>query len=104
MAYYALLYETGDDFVARRAPFREEHLKLAQAAHQRSELLLAGALGDPVERALLIFRCESPDPARTFAENDPYVRSGAVKRWEVAPWNVVIGGDAAPPAKAPGAR
>jgi len=104
MAYFALLYETGDAFVARRAPFREEHLKLAQAAHQRGELLLAGGLGDPVERALLVFHCDSPDPARTFAENDPYVRSGAVKRWEVSPWNVVIGGDVAPPTAAPGAR
>lgn len=105
MAYYALLYEAGDDFVTRRTPFREEHLSLAQAAFQRGELVLAGALGDPSNRALLIFRGDSPVPAQAFAENDPYVRHGLVKRWEVNPWMVVVGGDAANSAAAgPGNR
>src|ERR1700739_2493938 len=102
MAYYALLYEAGTDFVERRAPYREEHLKLAQVAYERGELVLAGALGEPVDRALLVFRGDSPDAARSFAQADPYVRSGLVKRWEVSPWKVVVGGDAA--AAAPGAR
>jgi uncharacterized protein len=92
MAYYALLYEADDDFTERRTPYREEHLQLAREAHQRGELFLAGALGDPVNRALLVFH--SPDPARAFAQADPYVRNGLVKRWEVVPWNVVVGGDA----------
>jgi uncharacterized protein YciI len=100
MAYYALLYEAGDDFVQRRTPFREEHLGMAREAHARGELVLAGALGDPVNRALLVFRGESPDAARTFAQNDPYVRNGLVKRWEVSPWMVVVGGDATPNAAA----
>jgi uncharacterized protein len=102
MPYYALLYESGDDFVIRRTPYRQEHLQLAQEAYKRGELLLAGALGDPVNRALLVFHSDSPDSARTFAQNDPYVKNGLVKRWEVAPWNVVVGGDAAQ--AAPGAR
>jgi uncharacterized protein len=96
MAYYALLYEAGDDFVQRRTPYREEHLHMAKAAHQRGELVLAGALGDPVNRALLVFHGDSPDAARNFAQNDPYVRNGLVKRWEVSPWKVVVGGDAEP--------
>jgi len=100
MAYYALLYEAGEDFVERRTPFREEHLNMAKTAHQRGELMLAGALGDPVNRALLVFQGESPDAARNFAQNDPYVRNGLVKRWEVSPWNVVVGGDAEPVATA----
>jgi uncharacterized protein len=91
MPYYALLYEANDDFVARRTPYREEHLQLAREAHHRGELLLAGALGDPVNRALLVFH--SPEPAHAFAQSDPYVRNGLVKRWEVAPWNVVVGGE-----------
>jgi uncharacterized protein len=102
MAYYALLYEAGTDFVERRTPYREEHLKLAQAAYGRGELVLAGALGEPVDRALLVFRGESPEAARAFAQADPYVRSGLVKKWEVNPWKVVVGGDAA--AVAPGGR
>jgi uncharacterized protein len=90
MAYFALFYEADSDFVTRRTPHREEHLKLAQDSFRRGELVLAGALAEPVDRALLIFRADSPEPARAFAENDPYVRHGVVKRWEVRPWNVVI--------------
>jgi hypothetical protein len=28
MPYFALFYEAGDDFIARRADYREEHLRL----------------------------------------------------------------------------
>ena len=55
MNYYALLYELVEDMVTRRVPFREEHLRLAREAHERGELVLAGALSDPVDRALLVF-------------------------------------------------
>jgi uncharacterized protein YciI len=27
-----------------------------------------------------------------FAQADPYVREGLVRRWEVQPWAVVVGG------------
>jgi len=97
MAYYALFYDVVEDFVARRFPYREEHLKLAQEAHRRGELVLAGALADPADRALIILRGDSPEIARSFARNDPYVRNGLVQRWEVRPWNVVVGGEVAMP-------
>jgi len=38
--YYLLLYDVVDDFVNRRAPYRQEHLKLITEAHQRGELLM----------------------------------------------------------------
>jgi uncharacterized protein YciI len=93
MGYFALFYEVVDDFVARRTPFREQHLGLARLAQQRGELLLAGALAEPAG-ALIIFRGDSSDVAKSFAESDPYVRNGLVKHWKVRPWAVVVGGDA----------
>jgi uncharacterized protein YciI len=104
MAYYALFYDVVEDFVARRVPYREEHLKLAHAAHQRGEVVLAGALSEPADRALLILWGDTPEIARSFAQNDPYVRNGLVKHWEVRPWNVVVGGEGATTAAAPGDR
>jgi uncharacterized protein YciI len=98
MAYYALFYEVVDNFVERRAPFREEHLRLADAAHRRGELVLAGALAEPADSALIIFRGDSSAPATSFAQEDPYVRNGLVKHWEVRPWTVVVGGDFSAPA------
>jgi uncharacterized protein YciI len=90
--YYALFYdELVDDFVNRRAPFREEHLRLARQSFDRGEIQLAGALADPADGALLIFRAESAAPAEQFATRDPYVQNGLVRKWRVRKWNVVVG-------------
>lgn len=94
MKYFALFYYVVEDFVARRTAYREEHLRLARAAHSRGKLLLAGALTDPADRALLVFRAAGRSAAEEFARNDPYVASGLVTRWEVRSWAVVIGDDA----------
>ena len=89
--YFALFYDVVDDFVARRAPYREDHLRLAREAHHRGELVLAGALTDPADRALLVFRVSNESIVEDFARNDPYVINGLVTRWQVRAWAVVIG-------------
>src|SRR2546422_2425986 len=91
MNYYVLFYEVFDDYVAQRSRHRDEHLRCAREATQRGELLLAGALGDPVDRALLVFRGADPSVAENFAKNDPYVINGLVAKWVVLPWAVVAG-------------
>ena len=93
MNYYALFYDVVDDYVSRRTEFREEHLRHAQAANHRGQLLLAGALIDPTDRALLVFRAADRSVVEQFARNDPYVIRGLVMRWEVRPWAVVIGNE-----------
>ncbi len=90
--YFMLLYDVVENFVERRAVFREAHLKLVHAAHERGELILAGALGDPVDGAALVFQTEDRSVAERFAENDPYVKGGLVKAWKVRKWNLVVGG------------
>jgi uncharacterized protein YciI len=90
--YYALLYDGGDDYVARRAAHREAHLALVRAAHARGDILYAGALGDPPTGALIVFRADSPAAAEQFARRDPYVQNGVVSRWRVLPWHLVVGG------------
>lgn len=91
--HYILFYDVVDDYVARRTQFREAHLKLARQAHERGELVLGGALADPVDGAVLVFRASSPEVAEAFAKADPYVLNGLVKAWRVRKWATVIGGD-----------
>jgi uncharacterized protein YciI len=91
--YHMLLYDVVDDFINRRAPFREEHLGIARAAAERGELFMAGALTDPVDGAALVFKTDNRAVAERFAENDPYVKKGLVKSWKVRQWVVVIGGE-----------
>jgi uncharacterized protein YciI/heme-degrading monooxygenase HmoA len=96
MNYYALLYELVDDMVTRRVPFREEHLRLAREARERGELVLAGALTEPVDRALLVFHVDNKSKVEAFARKDPYVLNGLAKKWEIRPWNVVVGNEDSP--------
>ena len=97
--HYLLFYEVTPDYVERRAQFRAEHLTLAWQAHERGELLLGGALTDPVDGALLLFQGTSPEVAARFAEADPYVRNGLVTRWQVRPWLTVVGEQASSPVR-----
>ena len=92
MAYYLLEYALIDDYLARRTTFREEHLALAREAHRRGNLILAGALAEPPDRAVLIWRTSDRSVIERFIDEDPYVRHGLVTSWTIRPWNVVIGG------------
>jgi heme-degrading monooxygenase HmoA/uncharacterized protein YciI len=95
--HYLLFYEVAEDYVARRAQFRDAHLKRAWESSARGELVLGGALANPVDGAVLLFKGDSPAVAEDFARADPYVTSGAVKRWHVRGWTTVAGEDAAQP-------
>jgi uncharacterized protein YciI len=89
--HYILLYEVRDDYVEKRGQFRELHLKHARAAYDRGELILGGALADPIDGAMLIFRGPTADAAEAFAKVDPYVTNGLVTKWRVRKWSTVIG-------------
>ena len=89
--HYVLLYEVRDDYVEKRGQFRELHLKHARAAYDRGELILGGAMADPIDSAMLVFRGPTADAAEAFAKVDPYVTNGLVTKWRVRKWNTVIG-------------
>ncbi len=91
--YYVLLYDYVENVVGKRAPLREAHLKLAREAQARGELLLGGALAEPVDTGLLVCTVNDKAIVERFARGDPYVKGGIVKAWRVRPWTVVIGGD-----------
>jgi uncharacterized protein YciI len=93
------MYELAPDYLERRAQFRDEHLKLAWEAQARGEIVLAGALADPADTAVLLFCADSPEPAERFAAADPYVKQGLVSSYRVRQWNTVVGVDAFTPVK-----
>ena len=97
--HYLLIYETTPEYLERRGQFRGEHLGLAWRAHERGELVLAGAIGDPPDGAILLFQGSSPEAAEAFAKADPYVKNGLVRRWNVKPWTTVVGERASTPVR-----
>ncbi|SES81727.1 YciI-like protein [Geodermatophilus poikilotrophus] len=88
--HLVLEYALADDYLQRRAALREEHLALLRAAHERGELLMAGALPDPYDRALLVWTAPR-EVVERFAESDPYVVQGLVTGWTIRQWDVVVG-------------
>jgi len=97
--HYLLTYDLAPDYLARRGEFRDEHLQLAWDAQARGEIVIAGALADPADQALLLFTGDSPAAAEQFAKADPYVINGLVTGWRVRQWNTVVGTDAANPVR-----
>jgi len=89
--HHILFYDVVDDYVEKRAFFRDAHLNHAREAHARGELALGGALVDPVDGAVLVFNGPSPATAEAFAKSDPYVLNGLIKSWHVRKWFTVVG-------------
>ncbi len=75
-----LFYDVVADFADRRKAPRADHLALAHQVVDRGELILGGALADPIDRAVLLFRGDSPAIAEAFANADPHVTNGLVTR------------------------
>ena len=93
MAHFVLLYDYIEDVVAKRAPFRADHLALANASRERGELLLAGAWADPVDGAAFVFSVADRATVEAFVAADPYVANGLVSSWRIREWTVVVGGE-----------
>lgn len=93
--HYLLFYDVAPDYAERRLPLRAAHLAHARAAVERGELLLGGALANPIDGAVLLFQGDSPTAAEAFAAADPYVTNGLVTRWRVRTWTTVVGEGAA---------
>jgi uncharacterized protein len=99
MKHFLLFYEAGPDYLERRPKFRAEHLKHAWSASERGEIVVGGALADPVDGAVLMFQGGDRSVAEDFARGDPYVLNGLVERWHVREWTTVVGGIAATPVR-----
>lgn len=95
--HFLLIYHLVDDYLERREQYRPAHLDLAKQAAERGELVLGGALADPVDLGVLLFSGDTPEAAERFVAADPYVINGLIERWEIRPWTTVVGKDAAQP-------
>ncbi|MCU0623156.1 MAG: YciI-like protein [Gemmatimonadaceae bacterium] len=94
MKHWLLIYDAADDYAAKRAPHRALHLEKARAAAARGELVLGGALADPLDGSVLLFKAPTRETAEAFAQSDPYVLQGVVRSWRVREWTTVVGPDA----------
>jgi len=99
--HYLLIYDLVDDYMERRKEDGNEHMRLAWESYERGEMVLGGALIEPVDQGLYLFKGDSPAVAELFAQHDSYVRRGLVKSWKVRPWMTVVGDLATMPMRPP---
>lgn len=95
--HYLLFYEVVPDYLERRQAYRGAHFRHLEAAVERGELLLAGALAEPADGAVFLFDCADPGVVEQFARTDPYVTAGLVPSFRVRKWPTVVGKGAATP-------
>jgi uncharacterized protein YciI len=86
-----LFYDVVEDYLERRGAYRAEHLALARAAYERGEIVIGGALAEPADGVVIVFRGPDCAAAEAFAKADPYVKNGLVKSWRARKWTVVLG-------------
>lgn len=89
--FYLLTYKTVDDYIQLRSPFRNIHLSLAKEYYEKGILVMGGALANPADKALLVFKCEDKNTIEDFVKRDPYVQNGLITSWDIREWAVVIG-------------
>lgn len=97
--HYLMIYELADDYLERRGQYRDEHLRMAWESQQRGEMVLAGAMPEAFDMAVLLFQGDSKDAAERFAAADPYVIHGLVRAYSIKQWNTVVGDMAAAPVR-----
>ena len=109
--HWLLRYTTAPDYLERRGTYRDAHLALAWTSVAAGLLIaIFGALSLAKRTAwfaqwancvlgLALLLVASEVAARAFAKADPYVANGLVTRWDVQPWNTVVGNGAANPVR-----
>jgi uncharacterized protein len=89
---YAVRYGYVPDIETRRDPHRADHLGFLRARGEQGDLLLAGALTEPLDAAWIVVRAESEAAAYAMMPEDPYVRAGLVRSITIRPIAVVVPG------------
>jgi uncharacterized protein YciI len=83
-----MFYELAPDGLAKVPALFAAHTARLQAFHTRGVLLMAGPYGQPPIGALAVF--SSDEAAREFIDGDPFVKEGAVSKWQLQPWKEAL--------------
>ena len=90
-AYLLLTLHYVDGMMEKRGPHREAHLAGAQRGYDDGTIVMAGALLDPVDAGVFVFKNVDEAHVKAFVEADAYYVAGLVPRYTIRPWMVVVG-------------
>lgn len=90
-AYVLLTLEYVPNMLEKRGPYREEHINGAKKVFEEGTCAMAGALTDPVDTGVFVFKNVDKDYVENFVRNDAYYKAGLVPTYTIRPWMVVVG-------------
>ncbi|CAL8463514.1 g3048 [Coccomyxa elongata] len=90
-SFHVLQYKYVPDILEKRTPFREAHLSKAGEQAAQGRIILGGALAEPVDSALFVWKNSTTKDIEEFVKADPYVINGLVTDWSIRPYMVMIG-------------
>lgn len=86
---YVLFYEAAADFMTKVPQHFEAHRALWKQYADEKTLLMIGPFTDaPVGSAMAIFTTR--EAAESFVSVDPFVKYGAVARYNIREWNEAL--------------
>jgi uncharacterized protein YciI len=86
---YVLFYESAEDVLSKAPVHFPAHSARLGEFHARGDLLMVGTFANPQEEgSMSIFTTR--EAAEEFAEGDPFVLNGVVRRWEIREWDEVL--------------
>ena len=89
--YQLLTLDYVPDILEKRDPFRAEHIAGAKAAAEAGKVVLAGALQNPTDAGVFVFKDCDEAFVQNFVENDAYYKAGLVTKVTIRPWMIVVG-------------
>ena len=90
-SYFLLTLDYVEGMVEKRGPYREEHLDGAKKAADEGYCVMAGALLEPVDTGVFVFKNTTKEKIEAFVQNDAYYKAGLVPKYSIRPWMVVVG-------------
>ena len=85
MSLHVLFYESADDVMSRAPAVYPAHRDRLVEFKERGELVQVGTFADPQrDGSMAVFT--SRDAAERFVADDPFVRAGVVRSWEIKEW------------------
>jgi uncharacterized protein YciI len=74
----------------RRKPYREAHLAYNRDLKIRGKVVMAGALQDPLDSAVIVYKAEGPGEVIAHLSHDPYAQNGIWQEIRVREWALAI--------------
>ena len=88
--YHVLMMDYVPDILEKRGPYRADHLGAAQKKKDEGKMVMAGALAEPVDTGMFVFKDSTPEEIEQYCKEDAYVKNGLVSGWTIRPWVVVV--------------